>query len=154
MNKFYIDADALIVYANNQVNKTITANDIARFPIANVKEVEESEWILDTNAPWVWVDGEKTDARVCAKCGHVHLFNIVGRPILSKYCPGCGRYMINYDRYWENQESEFNEEGNIDNKYSDDYIRIRNNAEKNWSSYKKSVYNDLFAVSPYAKKLN
>ncbi len=100
MNKFYIDADALIIYANNQVNKTITANDIARFPIANVKEVEESEWISDPSGS-TWSEGEKVEIKVCTKCGQANLFNIVGRPIYSKYCPGCGRYMVNYDRYWE-----------------------------------------------------
>lgn len=153
MNKFYIDADALIIYANNQVNKTITANDIARFPIANVKEIEESEWISDPSGS-TWSEGEKVETKVCAKCGQSNLFNLVGGPIYSKYCPNCGRYMINHDRYWESREFELNEEDNIDNKYSDDYIRIRNNAEKNWSSYRKSAYNEFFAVSPYAKKLD
>ena len=34
MSARYIDANALIDYANNQIDKTITANDIARFPTA------------------------------------------------------------------------------------------------------------------------
>ena len=34
MRARYIDANALIDYANNQIDQTITANDIARFPTA------------------------------------------------------------------------------------------------------------------------
>lgn len=35
----YIDADKLIKFANNSKDKTIDANDIARFPTADVVEV-------------------------------------------------------------------------------------------------------------------
>ena len=35
----YIDADKLMNYANNMKDKTIDANDIARFPTADVVEV-------------------------------------------------------------------------------------------------------------------
>ena len=34
----YIDADKLIELANNTKDKTIDANDIARFPAADVRE--------------------------------------------------------------------------------------------------------------------
>lgn len=35
----YIDADALMEYCSNQKSKTISNNDIARFPTADVVEV-------------------------------------------------------------------------------------------------------------------
>lgn len=35
----YIDADKLIKFTNNSKDKTIDANDIARFPTADVVEV-------------------------------------------------------------------------------------------------------------------
>lgn len=38
MNR-YIDADKLMEFANNTKDKTIDANDIARFPTADVEEV-------------------------------------------------------------------------------------------------------------------
>lgn len=37
--------------------------------------------------------------------------------------------------------------------YSDDYKRIRNDAEHNWPEWKIAVYNDNFAISKYAKKI-
>lgn len=37
--------------------------------------------------------------------------------------------------------------------YSDDYKRIRNDAEHNWPEWKIAAYNENFAVSIYAKKL-
>ena len=39
----YIDADKLIEFANNMKDKTIDANDIARFPAADVVEVVRCE---------------------------------------------------------------------------------------------------------------
>lgn len=38
--------------------------------------------------------------------------------------------------------------------YSDDYKRIRNDAERNWPEWKIAAYNENFAVSIYAKKTN
>lgn len=37
--------------------------------------------------------------------------------------------------------------------YSDDYKRIRNDAEHNWPEWKIAAYNENFAVSIHAKKL-
>ena len=45
-NLGYISVDKLIEFANNHINKTIDANDIARFPRADVEEVRHGEWIL------------------------------------------------------------------------------------------------------------
>lgn len=42
-----IDADAFMEYCQNNINKTVDCNDIARFPtiIEAEKESEEEEWI-------------------------------------------------------------------------------------------------------------
>lgn len=37
--------------------------------------------------------------------------------------------------------------------YSDDYKRIRNDAEQNWPELKIAAYNENFAISIHAKKL-
>ena len=37
--------------------------------------------------------------------------------------------------------------------YSEDYKRIRNDAERNWPEWKIVAYNETFAVSKHAKKL-
>lgn len=37
--------------------------------------------------------------------------------------------------------------------HSEDYIRLRRNAEKNWPAWKVSTYNNNFAVSTHAKKI-
>lgn len=37
--------------------------------------------------------------------------------------------------------------------YSEDYKRIRNDAEQNWPEWKIDAYNENFAVSIHAKKL-
>lgn len=58
-----------------------------------------SEWIPDP-------DGDKgegsdryiVDIKICSECGSANPFTLLGRPLYSKYCPNCGRYMINYDR--------------------------------------------------------
>ena len=43
----YIDADKLIEFANNTKDKTIDANDIARFPIADVVEADKAQKEID-----------------------------------------------------------------------------------------------------------
>ena len=79
----YIEVDALITYANNQKDKTIDANDIARFPWADVREnihahwdkveVRSGEWwhtCSKCKATWGSEDGE-LDFNYCPNCGAV-----------------------------------------------------------------------------------
>lgn len=42
---------------------------------------------------------------------------------------------------------------NVKSGYSEDYKRIREDAEHNWPEWKITAYNDNFAVSTYAKKI-
>lgn len=41
----------------------------------------------------------------------------------------------------------------VKSSYSDDYKRIRDDAEHNWPEWKIAAYNENFAVSIHAKKL-
>ena len=41
----------------------------------------------------------------------------------------------------------------VKSSYSDDYKRIRDDAEHNWPDWKIAAYNENFAISIHAKKL-
>ena len=55
-------------------------------------------------AKWVDVDsetyinGERVQVKKCSHCGHSNLFNGVGEPWYSKYCPDCGYKMKEYSK--------------------------------------------------------
>lgn len=72
----YIDTDKLIKFANNSKDKTIDANDIARFPNADVRENVMGEWI------------NLMGHQVCSICGYKN--DIVP----TNFCPNCGAQMI------------------------------------------------------------
>lgn len=67
----YIDADKLIELANKTKDKTIDANDIARFPTADVVEVgkwcDMHEYILEMQAD---------------ENGHNEFFRIIKLPVI------------------------------------------------------------------------
>lgn len=70
----YVNVYKLMEFANNMKDKSIDANDIARFPWANVRENIHGKWIVDE-------DGNIE----CSVCGH----NGVG----DLYCERCGAQM-------------------------------------------------------------
>ena len=88
-----IDADALMKYCSNQKTKTISNNDIARFPTAQVEDVQ-GEWKLDPNGmDW------NIPAWRCSECGFVANYigvevNGLGNNPMnwagSNFCPNCG----------------------------------------------------------------
>ena len=85
MNR-YINVDKLIEFANNTKDKTIDANDIARFPAADVRE----------NVKAHWIDMKPTgDSRfMCSRCRcKEKVPTIMGVPIVWGYCPNCGAEM-------------------------------------------------------------
>lgn len=71
----YIEVNALMNYANNQKDKTIDANDIARFPCADVVERKRGKWIYDDfgyhcSECWTRYPNEITDElNYCPNCG-------------------------------------------------------------------------------------
>ena len=77
----YIDADKLIEYANNTKDKTIDANDIARFPAADVRENVRGEWTDFSMS----IKGVPTEA--CGVCGEWSL------GMGKNFCPNCGASM-------------------------------------------------------------
>ena len=46
-------------------------------------------WVDDKNGS-TWAYGEKVPVKVCSNCKHSCLFNLLGDPIYSNYCPHCG----------------------------------------------------------------
>ena len=64
MDKEYIEREALMNFANNHKSGTIDANDIARFPIADVVDVRHGEWkaVYSNNMGIVYE---------CSECGHL-----------------------------------------------------------------------------------
>lgn len=84
------DADKLIEFANNTKDKTIDANDIARFPSADVRENVRGEWL-----PMRRFGGEKgqTPDVMCSVCFAPALWLGTLGCIRSNYCPNCGADM-------------------------------------------------------------
>lgn len=82
----YIDTDKLIKFANNSKDKTIDANDIARFPTADVRENVRGEWIRRDSRYVGWISFD------CSVCGEtLELDRETSNDF--KYCPFCGADM-------------------------------------------------------------
>lgn len=79
----YVDRDALIEFANNHIGG-IDANDIARFPGADVREVTRGEWVVSH------FGGEHY-----ATCTHCRIEMEISPHYLRnmKFCPNCGAEM-------------------------------------------------------------
>lgn len=77
----YVSVSDLIEYANNHV-AGIDANDIARFPRADVQEVKHAKWIGDR---------ENFGTYVCSNCYKVPPYDEGLK--LFDYCPYCGAKM-------------------------------------------------------------
>lgn len=87
MDDFYIDGNALADYANNQT-VGITANDIMRFPRADVQPVKHGTWKKDTMGYDVYIE--------CSECGtSLSMSNYIEEEWreLMRYCPCCGARM-------------------------------------------------------------
>lgn len=85
-----IDANALMDFARNHVNRTVDCNDIARFPTLDYVPVKRGEWIR-ANEEQVYFDVEY----MCSECQFVVAVSGIGRPLLYgyKHCPKCGAKM-------------------------------------------------------------
>ena len=79
----YIDADKLIELANNTKDKTIDANDIARFPAADVRENVRGEWIEVLRDTY---GGGHFPYSKCSVCQSEQIMD-------SNFCPNCGAEM-------------------------------------------------------------
>ena len=96
----YIDADKLIELANNTKDKTIDANDIARFPTADVRENVKGRWVEVVDRTEMYdKEGVKTWGMLfqCNQCGFV-LNAVEGHTGQYNYCPNCGADMRGKER--------------------------------------------------------
>ena len=75
----YIEADALMNFANNHKNKSVDSNDIARFTAADVAPVRHAHWVEESGK-----------IPRCSACGF-YSDDADQYPIL--YCPNCGARM-------------------------------------------------------------
>lgn len=83
-----IDANALMDFAQNHVNRTVDCNDIARFPTLDYVPVVHGYWKHEEP---VKDDGQKPF--VCSTCGLRHpRYGDVDKAYFS-YCPWCGTSM-------------------------------------------------------------
>jgi|GEM_PF-2903970 len=91
----YVDANKLMIFANNHVDKKIDANDIARFHKAKVKPDIHALWIEHTRNDEI--NGERfdypdEDFMTCSNCHHS--FNYIDNCTEEfDYCPNCGAKM-------------------------------------------------------------
>lgn len=88
MPKWYIEVNALMNYASNQNDRTITLNDIARFPKADVQKVNHAHWSCVSEDECNYMCDGKDG------CGRV-LSLVLGSPedYDIGYCPFCGAKM-------------------------------------------------------------
>lgn len=60
--------------------------------------ISEPKELKDTEAKWQIVDGEpKEDVYACSNCGFTALNDWRGRSTAYRFCPRCGKYMINHE---------------------------------------------------------
>lgn len=72
----YVDVGKLADFANNTIGG-LTANDIMRFPRADVQPVKRGRWIGD-------------DIKSCSVCGNEAYWDTDYGQQLFDYCPYCG----------------------------------------------------------------
>ena len=61
-----------------------------------VVAISEPKELKDTEAKWQIVDGEpEEDVYACSNCGFSALNDWKGRSTDSRFCPHCGKFMIN-----------------------------------------------------------
>lgn len=91
MEARYVNAYKLMEFANNMKDKTIDANDIARFPWADVRENVHAHWIIEREQ---LPNGEIAVGQFCSNCDYPQY-------LTTKFCPNCGAVM---DEGSENEE--------------------------------------------------
>lgn len=88
MEARYVNVYKLMEFANNMKDKSIDANDIARFPWADVRENVHAHWeiVYDEDCD----DGGKY---ICGNCRHAFSFGAYFELCRFDYCPNCGAKM-------------------------------------------------------------
>lgn len=80
-----IDADALMEYCSNQKSKTISNNDIARFPTVQIVDRPHGKWIEE------YADANGDKWYKCSHCGERFVLIEKGEASTEPYhfCPNC-----------------------------------------------------------------
>ena len=89
-----ISRQALCRYALNQKDKSVTPNDIMRFPSA---DRPTGEW----QVRFPYKDTGKI--RVCSNCNITQTVNVYDGMVRFKFCPYCGAKMVSCEKckHWE-----------------------------------------------------
>lgn len=82
MNARYVNVYKLMEFANNMKDKSIDANDIARFPWADVRENVHAKWVIEKEI----VNGVLHSCQFCSNCDYPQY-------LTTKFCPNCGAIM-------------------------------------------------------------
>lgn len=88
--KEYAEEQAAYIWKRNKISEDVTWEVIA---------VVEPKELKDTQAEWVVDFLEDPEAHpYCSSCKYSALNNYRGLPVRAKFCPHCGKYMINNDQ--------------------------------------------------------
>ena len=80
------------IWKRNKISEDITWEVIA---VAEPKELK------DTQAHWIWkmcLSNPEDSYYVCSECKYSALKDYRGRSTASKFCPHCGKLMINHEQ--------------------------------------------------------
>jgi rubrerythrin len=83
------EEQAAYIWKRNKISEDLTWEVIA---------VVEPKELKDTEAEWKFKEALDEDEYdfICSNCGYCALNNYRGNPVASKFCPHCGKYMINH----------------------------------------------------------
>ena len=90
-------------YAEEQAAYIWKRNNIPADVTWEVIEVVPPQELKDTQAKWNFNWDEKT--LVCSNCGYAALNDYLGNSTDSRFCPHCGKYMINSTMPWDEDEN-------------------------------------------------
>jgi hypothetical protein len=76
------EEQAAWIWKRNKISEDVTWEVIA---------VVEPKELKDTEAEW------EAEFDCCSNCGRSALNDYRGNPVLSRFCPNCGKYMINHE---------------------------------------------------------
>ncbi len=83
--KEYAEEQAAYIFKRNKISEDVTWEVIA---------VVEPKELKDTEAEWI--NAPEDPVYICSNCGYSALNDWRGSSTASRFCPRCGKYMINH----------------------------------------------------------